>query len=162
MDQPRITYTIGPIHTGNLEAGIHLRDRYGLVINVNDAFLSNTPYWFPINEVTPWGHAPFFYVKRLLDFHIQVDSNVKILIHCAAGAERSPMMAFCYMMSLGFTPEEIDEKCLHGRSLSQRYYHLIKYGIVPGDLPAFYKLMNEYPTNSLMGIMARNGDPRQI
>lgn len=129
-----------------------LQYKYDLVINVNDAYLPRgTPHWCPINEVAQWGYAPFFYVKRLLD-----NSPAKtILIHCAAGAFRSPLMVYCYLLSLGNDQDDIDNYYAAGEPYRAMYDRCIKDGTIPDDLNWFYKFMKEYPENSLMGILAR-------
>lgn len=148
-DEARVTWIAGRVHAGNLEAGAFLRHEYGLVINVNDAYLDSSTHWFPINEIAPWGYAPFFFVKRLIDNH----PTGNVLVHCAAGACRGPLMAFCYMMSHGMTPEEVDAK--YGGDYISDYTRRVESGIIPSRLREFYDLMNKWPTNSLMGILRR-------
>ena len=155
-DSPRVTWTAGRVSAGNLEAGAFLRSDYDLVINVNDAYLHGSQHWFPINEVAPWGYAPFFFVKRLLDNH----PEAKVLIHCAAGACRSPLMAFCYTMSSGMSAEEV-EACYGGNYIEQ-YLRKVKAKTIPNNLPLFYQTMREWPKYALMGILMKMGcDPRE-
>lgn len=155
-DEPRVTWTVGRVSAGNLEAGVELRSEFDLVINVNDAYTTESShFWFPINEVAPWGYAPFFFVKRIIDAH--PDANV--LIHCAAGACRSPLMVFGYTMSHGMPPEEVEAK--YGGRYMTLYARMKRDGIIPANLPEFYDMMNKWPENSLMGVLARIGDPRK-
>lgn len=90
------------------------KDRtYDYVITVSDTYSpisaqkSKRHYWFPVNECGRWDYAAFFGTKRILD-NIQ-EENQKILIHCAAGAYRSPIVATAYLYSIGKINDICDE-----------------------------------------------------
>jgi len=153
-DEARVTWGAEKIDVGNLEAGVELAGDYDLVINLNDAFNPATTIWFPINEVSPWGYAPFFFIKRMLD---HAGPEKKILLHCAAGACRSPMMLYCYLLSKGETGASIEEK--YGGKYNTLYDMMVRRGHIPADLLRFYALMDQHPTNSLMGVLARMDKP---
>lgn len=158
LNKARITWNIWNIDTGNLEAGIKFKDDYDLVINVNDAYSPTSKHWFPIVELKSWSYAPFFYVKRLIDYENKIFMNgsiakeKRILIHCAAGVHRSQIMAACYCTSFGTSIEYI---CSNNKTLLDLYNRGVKNGRIPEDLHEFYKLMNRWPSNSLSGILLR-------
>jgi hypothetical protein len=87
---------------------------YCAVINVADSPCATFDYqlrvpsfWFPINEIGQWGHSPFFGTLRVADHYFKGDKPV--LIHCHAGANRSPSIAFAILLAKGYTVEEAEE-----------------------------------------------------
>lgn len=62
---------------------------------------SNKPrmYWYPIQELSFWGYGPFYWIKRILDFHVLEKPVNKIYLHCHAGANRSPTVLFYWLLS---------------------------------------------------------------
>ena len=82
-------------------------------------------------------------------------------VGCSAGKHRSPMMAFCWLMSLphtafenspatefgGTSPERVAQE-FYGKfddDLLQKYYQDVKLGYIPDRLPEMYQLMRQMP-----------------
>lgn len=128
---------------------------YDVIINVNDAMPRNLdPYparlfWIPINEIAPWGYTPFFATKRLLDFYFQKKCN--ILVHCAAGAHRSPLMVYGWFRSKGYTEQQADNFLRGG--CTQMWNRDVETGIIPANLMDMYAVMAGRSTFSLMGVL---------
>jgi hypothetical protein len=84
------------------------------IINVADSPCATFDYqlhvpsfWFPINEIGQWGHYPFFGALRVVNQYYKGDKPV--LIHCHAGANRSPSVAFAILLAKGYTVQEAEE-----------------------------------------------------
>jgi hypothetical protein len=122
------------------------------VVNVSDTFdqglIGHPCYqWFPINELSPWGYLPFFSVKRMLDAVVTY-RGLTVYLCCAAGAHRSVMMGFCWLLSLGKTEQEAAElmKTVYEPDYMIRMYRRdVERGYIPARLQEFYTVMNECP-----------------
>jgi hypothetical protein len=132
-----------------------------IVLNVADSipeielmqpFKDTKFFWYPINEVSRWGYGPFFWSKRILDFYTRYSTNNKIFVHCHAGAHRSPMIVYCWLLSMGFPQGEIDH-IFHNPHFSDLYAFDLQHMHIPADLGDFYAVMNDCPTYSLMGCL---------
>lgn len=84
------------------------------VINVSDSPCATFDYqlkvpsfWFPINEIGVWSYYPFFGAIRVVNEYWKGDKSV--LIHCHAGANRSPSVAYAILRAKGYTAEEASE-----------------------------------------------------
>jgi hypothetical protein len=151
---PKYNIQIGPIQDA-------LNYNPTMILSVTDYFefkVAQAPHfhWIPINEIAePWGYSPFFAVKRLLDFWVNDLHAPLIFVGCSAGKHRSPLSVFCWLLSIGYTPETaaaeffgyFKEKPL------DMYNNDSRTGYLPPDLPALYKLMNENPSWSYMGTL---------
>ena len=62
-------------------------------------------FWFPVAELSFWNYAPFYGVAKVYDSF----KNKRILIHCHAGKNRSPSIAYIVLKSEGYTDKEILE-----------------------------------------------------
>jgi len=157
----KLTYmSCGPdvfIDIGNFESGKTYRNYYKTIINVSDSFSEYATHWFPINEISPWTYAPFYWFKKIADRK----RNEYILVHCAAGIHRSLMMAHCWLLSLGYSQEQSAE-IFNCPNIIRDYYHDIQTGIIPEDLLVFYKIMNDHPTWSLPGCLRDLGIPNLL
>ena len=88
---------------------------YSAVINVSDSPCATFDYqksglpsfWFPINEIEFWGHSPFYGAIKIVNEYYKGDKP--ILIHCHAGANRSPSVAFAILLAKGYTVTEAEE-----------------------------------------------------
>ena len=115
--------------------------------------------WFPINEMRPWGLAPFYWSKRILDN--AAHCGQKIGIHCHAGAHRSPIIALLWMLSLE-KPDSVMKQwegqdwsfTVDGResNIWSMYGRDKVKGIVPDNIAKLHQLMRLYPSYSLMGL----------
>jgi hypothetical protein len=146
-------------------------DKYETFFNVSDdAPYDNTitwrddasVHWFPINEFGYWTYQPFYWLVRLLDEAIK--ENKEIYLHCHAGAHRSPMMAYLYIRSLGFSPEESYAKFAESNTLGERtnwleetFQHDIEYGRIPSDVVEFMQDVRANKDLSMMSVMKKRG-----
>jgi hypothetical protein len=116
--------------------------------------------WLPINEIAKsWGYMPFFATKKVLDFWCLDMGYPLVYLCCTAGKHRSPMVAFCWLLSFpGATPESVNQEFFgsfteDGLDLLGRYKKDIEKGYIPDDLPELYKAMREDPGGSFRKIM---------
>lgn len=132
---------------------------YPVILNVSD-----TPgpklgqagyYWYPINEVSNWGYGPFYWSKKILDKHCFPKQD-KILVHCHAGAHRSPMIVFWWLRSHGYSVQTIHDKWFK-HSIWRLAEYDMQHGTIPKDLIEFYAQMVKFPEYSLMGILYSMG-----
>lgn len=91
----------------SIERGKSLGILFDVIINVDDSPDSSLEgqnvsfyhrpihYWFPINEWSVIPYEIFYAVKRVIDHN----SDKKVLIHCAAGVNRSNLVAYSYLFS---------------------------------------------------------------
>lgn len=87
-------------------------DSFDAIINVSHSpevlFESSRPdqrtYWYPVNECGEWSYAYFSYIFTILDFHYE--KGHKILLHCHAGAYRSPSIVRQWLRYKGYSMEE--------------------------------------------------------
>ncbi len=61
-------------------------------------------YWYPLNECGEWSYAYFSYMFSVLDFHFE--QGHKIIVHCHAGAYRSPSIVRQWLRYKGHTMED--------------------------------------------------------
>lgn len=89
-----------------------MADTFDAIVNVSATvhalFEPSRPdqrtYWYPLNELGEWSYAYFAYMFRVLDYHY--DKGDKILVHCAAGAYRSPSIVRQWLRYRGHQIEE--------------------------------------------------------
>jgi hypothetical protein len=105
-------------------------------------------YWYPINEISKWGYAPFFWSKKILDYH--TNRKDTIFIHCAAGAHRSPMILVAWLKILRLRDDQIEGYCPDCLAI---WDHDVANGTIPADLMTMYNVMFANPTWSLMGCL---------
>ena len=164
---PKFNIQIGPVSQAlnhNPTAILSVTDYYETICAQAPGF-----HWIPINEVAKsWGYQPFYAAKCILDFHC-LDLKVPLMfVGCSAGKHRSPMTAFCWLMSLpsgsfGGPPEEFGgaspetvAKEFYGKfddDLLKKYHDDVKLGYIPDRLPEFYQLMRQMPTAPFRDIM---------
>lgn len=129
-------------------------NQFAAIINVNDyydhLFASPVPYyWFPIHEVHLWGYAPFYGSAKIFDHY---KNNPKpILIHCAAGVNRSVTITYAILKSSGWTDKEI--KILYPNDPKFMFDFNVKRGYINPDVLEFLKKRHEFPTYSIMGLL---------
>jgi len=165
---PRFNIQIGPIQDA-------IKHNPSAILSVTDHLETNCIHlpnymWIPINEVgKSWGMKPFFAVKRILD-HYCLDLKVPLMsLCCTAGKHRSPMSAFCWLMSLpaagfdsqsedkfgGASPETVAKE-FYGKFDDDpltKYHQDLKLGYIPERLPEMYQLMRQYPSASYRDIL---------
>lgn len=152
---PKYSISVGPEEAAQIRG-------FDVIINVNDSMpkiLDPAPsklFWFPINEMAPWGYAPFFCTKRLLDFYTVRKTN--ILVHCAGGAHRAPAMVYGWLLSKGHSQGEAANFL---RSWTQANWDRdIEMGIIPADILEMYACMKTHSAECLQSIMQRMKDNR--
>jgi len=134
-----------------------ISQNYCAVINVADSPCATFDYqrhgvpsfWFPINEIGAWGHSPFYGALKVVnEYHKWGDKPV--LIHCHAGANRSPSVAYAVLLAKGYTPLEA-EKELDYPELSGVFTRNIERKHIPSNIIDFLKEVerSNNPTLSL-------------
>lgn len=119
---------------------------YSALINVADQpFLCfkklNIPsFWFPITEARSFPLEAFYGVLRVVE---QYHLRGVILLHCVAGANRSPTVAYVIYKILGFTDEEINKVGHNVSDLRSAFFHNLNNGYIDleeiQDLNEWYK-----------------------
>jgi hypothetical protein len=169
---PRFNIQIGPVSQA-------LNHNPTCILSVTDYYetaIAQFPnyHWIPVNEVSQsWGYLPFYAAKRILDFHCLDLGEPLMFVGCTAGKHRSPMMAFCWLMSLpsaaldgppekfgGASPETVGKEFygsfkdgIEDGNLVKKYYQDVKLGYIPDRLPEMYQLMRQLPSASYRDIM---------
>ena len=134
---------------------------YCAVVNVSDSPCASFDYqlkvpsfWFPINEISQWSHSPFFGTLKVVNHYFKGDKSV--LIHCHAGANRSPSIAYAILLAKGYTPQEAEES-LNYEKLSEVFQRNIERKHIPKNIIEFLKMADEDTTTSLHMVL-RNID----
>lgn len=129
---------------------------YCAVVNVSDSPCASFDYqlkvpsfWFPINEIDKWGHSPFYGTLRVVNHYWKGDKPV--LIHCHAGANRSPSIAFAILLAKGYSWQEA-EKALNYERLYWVFQRNIKRQHIPENIIEFLKKADK-STDSLHGVL---------
>jgi len=140
-----------------------IKKSYCAVVNVSDSPCATFDYqkvgipsfWFPINEIAHWGHSPFFGTLRVFDKYYD---GRAVFLHCHAGANRSPSIAYAILLSKGYSPEEAEESIGY-QNLSKVFQRNIDRKHIPTNIIEFLKKAEEqrFSTISLYGIL-RNMD----
>ena len=126
-----------------------------VIINVGDyvdGFFgrrSQFYYWYPINELSKWGYGPFYWSKKILDYH--TNRKDSIFLHCAAGAHRSPMILVAWLKSLRLRENQIQD--LVFKECLTMWEQDVANQTIPGDLMTMYNVMYAHPSWSLMGCL---------
>lgn len=139
------------ITISNVEYARENSHKYDLVIGVADTYEECDNHWFPLNEVAPWTYAPFFWFKRIVDEGVKRGKS--ILVHCLAGAHRSKMLVFCWLLSKGWSKEEVEKRL----QIPNQYQYDIERGYIPKDLLTLLDLMEKNPKWSLCGCLRDMG-----
>lgn len=132
---------------------------YCAVINVADSPCATFDYqragvpsfWFPIHEVEHWGYTSFLAAIRVVNEYYKSDKPV--LIHCHAGANRSPSVAFSILKAKGYTDTEAEES-LNYPNMSKVFQRNIELGHIPRNIIEFLTIANNSDeSKSVNGIM---------
>jgi hypothetical protein len=137
-----------------------IKEHYCAVINVSDSPCATFDYqragmpsfWFPINEMAKWTHAPFYGALKVVNEYYE--GNKKVLIHCHAGANRSPCIAFAILLTKGYTWQEAEESLNYER-LYWVFQRNIKRGHIPPDIIKFLMGCDIDSTFSIMGVLRK-------
>jgi len=132
---------------------------YCAVINVSDSpcatfdYQLNIPsFWFPINEIGQWGHSPFYGALKVVNHYYKGDKP--ILIHCHAGANRSPSVAFAILLAKGYTPQEA-EKSLKYEEFAQVFQRNVDRKHIPTNIVEFLQEADKDDTTSLHFVLKK-------
>lgn len=164
--KPRIfTVTRTPKGLDNilsLKADIAVQ-HYCAVVNVSDSPCATFDYqlkipsfWFPINEMGVWGHSPFFGALKVVNNYYKGEKSV--LLHCHAGANRSPSIAYAILVGAkGYTPQEAEES-LNYESLSLVFHRNIERNHIPKNILDFLKTVDQSPEISSLNMILKKMD----
>jgi hypothetical protein len=159
------------IHTSPEPIDYYGLDRYAAIVNVSDTsgllfqkyqsppqfLLLSHYFWFPINEVGDWGYAPFFGAAKVCDFYGRLDKP--ILIHCHAGVNRSPCVAYALLRAEGLSDAEITAQ-LSRSDLPNDFQINVRRGCIPADIITFLETQKQHPKSNMMGILNRINSPK--
>lgn len=135
----------------------------GKIVGVSDAYYKEDHFWYPINEILPWGYGPFFWFYKVIDRYLanrltNTPANPRegLLVHCDAGVCRSPMVVYAWMVSMcGSFVEACDLMHDSKHHLYDDYMHNVNRGLIPNDLQAFLRIVRDNQTFSLMGALSK-------
>lgn len=112
-------------------------------------------FWFPINEIGKWEHSPFFGALNVVKEYYKGDKPVHI--HCHAGANRSPSVAFAILRALGRTVEEAEDS-LNYEDFGECFQRNIDRGHIPKNIIDFLKAQFENPHFTSLSQVLRKMD----
>jgi hypothetical protein len=131
---------------------------YAAVINVSDSPCASFDYqlklpsfWFPIHEIEPWGYTPFLAALRVVNEFYKGDKP--ILIHCHAGANRSPSVAFAILKAKGYTDDEAAQS-LKYTDIAKVFQRNITMKLIPKNIIRFLEVAEKHQDRSMNGLMA--------
>ncbi len=134
---------------------------YCAVINVSDSVCATFDYqradipsfWFPVNEIEHWGYSPFFGALKVVnEYYYEYDKPV--LLHCHAGANRSPSVGYAILLAKGYTPQEAEESIQY-EELSKVFQRNIERNHIPKNIVEFLKLADNDSTDSLSAVLRK-------
>ncbi len=132
---------------------------YSAVINVSDSPCATFDYqlklpsfWFPIHEIEPWGYTPFLATLRVVnEYYYKGDKPV--LIHCHAGANRSPSIAFSILKAKGYTDDEAAQS-LKYPDIAKVFQRNIAMKLIPKNILQFLAAAEKHQDRSMNGLLA--------
>jgi hypothetical protein len=129
-----------------------IKENYSAVINVSDTPCATFDYqkeeipsfWFPIHEVSSfWGYMPFIATLRVVNEYYKGDKP--ILLHCHAGANRSPSVAYAILKTKGYTDKEATES-LNYPDVDKVFDRNIILNLIPPNLLEVMIQAEQHPT----------------
>ncbi len=161
---PKYNIQIGPFKDA-------LKHNPSAILSVTDYFEpshAQFPHfqWIPINEGgKSWGYKPFFAIIKLLDTYCLDLSFPLVYLCCTAGKHRSPLAAFCWLLSQPGASLETVSKEFYGyfkQSPLSMYEKDVTLGYLPDQLPKFFKTMREFPGANYHDILQMMDQYEQI
>ena len=136
------------------------KEHYCAIINVSDSPCATFDYqkagipsfWFPINEMAKWTYCPFYGALKVVNEYYT--GSKKVLIHCHAGANRSPSVAFAILLAKGYTWQEASESLEYPR-IEWVFKRNIKRGHIPQDVVKFLMGCDKDPMFSIHGVLRK-------
>lgn len=142
---------------------MHPEEKFSAIINVSDSpcstFDHSCPsFWFPIQELGRWGHAPFYAAAKVVD-HYDVEGSLPVAIHCHAGVNRSMCVTLAIQLADGHWPKEINIKPWNGpaEGCMGLFERNIQKGCIPDNIVEFLAERKQFPTYSILGLLAELG-----
>ena len=141
-------------------------DKYCAVVNVSDSpclSLSDLPiksFWFPVHETGKWGYSPFYGAAKVND--TLCTEQKSLIIHCHAGACRSPIIAYTILRAEGYTDAQIESINPAYKGYSEDLGINIARGCIPADIITFLQARHKNPTYSIMGLLMEIDSPNKI
>ncbi len=137
-----------------------ISENFCAVINVSDSPCATFDYqnagipsfWFPVNEIGQWGHSPFFGTLKVVNQYYTGDKPV--LIHCHAGANRSPSIAYAILLAKGYSPQEA-EISLNYPDLRLNFKRNVERKHIPSNIIEFLKEADDKSLTSLNSVLRR-------
>lgn len=145
----------------------HTVEKFDAFVNVSCSECETlTPYpgkpqhylWYPINEVGYWGMGPFFWTIKVLDPLLAQGKT--IYHHCHAGAHRSPITFFVYLLYKGYSMVDASkimwgtkENGKPGIDERMMLFRDILDGHISPFIFSFLEGMRRQPSYSLMGAL---------
>lgn len=130
---------------------------YSAVINVSDSPCASFDYqmklpsfWFPIHEIEHWGYQPFLAALRVVDHYFTGEKP--ILMHCHAGANRSPSVAYAILIAKGYTEKEAEDS-LGYPNFRYSFQRNIELNHIPKNLVDVLKFADKYKNYSLNSLL---------
>lgn len=140
-----------------------IKEQFCACINVSDSICATfdlqeigmPSYWFPINEIAQWTHAPFYGALKVVNKYFKGDKPV--LIHCHAGANRSPSVAYAILRTKDYTKEEAEESLKYPH-LHEVFERNIERKHIPKNIIDFLKASDENPEITSLSMTLRKLD----
>ncbi len=141
-----------------------IKENYSAVINVSDTPCATFDYqkegipsfWFPIHEVSSfWGYMPFIASLKVVNEYYKGDKP--IVLHCHAGANRSPSIAFAILKTKGYTDEEAAES-LNYADIDKVFERNIRLNLIPPNLLEVMIQAEQHPTFGINHLMMKVDD----
>ena len=138
------------------DAFINVGDSIGVTLDLPDFSQART-YWYPLYEFGTWGYGPFFWSKKILDYHHSLGH--KVYLHCRAGRHRSPMIFLQWLLSRGHRLEEAAKMTFTNKHEAKDLMNYLRQDIlgghIPGNLDEMHKRMKINPNQDFEWILMK-------
>lgn len=90
-------------------------------------------FWYPIDEMSYWGMKTFYWTNKTLDSLVKQDKT--IYWHCHAGAHRSPLTFYIFLLYWGLSTRQANKAIWGVKPIDERF--LLFNGILEGRISPF-------------------------